>query len=85
MTLFLNNNDVKSLLTMKITMEALGKSYAQMIDGRRDIFDRLEDTVIPFKVINKRDHCIKNPTFRHRSRMTPHPFLIPKGWEESKR
>jgi alanine dehydrogenase len=31
MTLFLNNDDVKSLLTMKITMEALEKSYAQMI------------------------------------------------------
>ena len=53
MTLFLNNDDVKSLLTMKITMEALGKSYAQMIDGRRDIFDRPEDTVILLHVSYK--------------------------------
>ena len=33
MTLFLNNDDVKSLLTMQMTMEALEKSYAQMISG----------------------------------------------------
>jgi alanine dehydrogenase len=32
-TLFVNNDDVKSLLTMKMTMEALEKSYLQMIKG----------------------------------------------------
>ena len=32
-TLFLNNDDVKGLLTMKITMEALETSYVQMIQG----------------------------------------------------
>jgi alanine dehydrogenase len=33
MALFLNNDDVKSLLTMEITMTALEKSYRQMIAG----------------------------------------------------
>ena len=33
MALFLNNEDVKSLLTMDIAMEALEKSYQQMIAG----------------------------------------------------
>ena len=33
MTLFLNNDDVKSLLTMEVTLEALEESYAQMIRG----------------------------------------------------
>lgn len=33
MTLILNNDDVKSLLTMEITVEALEKSYIQMIKG----------------------------------------------------
>jgi ornithine cyclodeaminase/alanine dehydrogenase-like protein (mu-crystallin family) len=33
MALFLNNEDVKSLLTMEITMEALEASYKQMIAG----------------------------------------------------
>lgn len=33
MTVFLNNDDVKSLLTMEVTMEALERSYAQMIEG----------------------------------------------------
>ena len=46
MTLFLNNDDVKSLLTMKITMEALGKSYAQMIDGEAVCRPRI-DVQIP--------------------------------------
>jgi ornithine cyclodeaminase/alanine dehydrogenase-like protein (mu-crystallin family) len=33
MTLFLNNDDVKQLLTMEMTLEALEKSYTQMIHG----------------------------------------------------
>ncbi len=33
MTLFLNNKDVEKLLTMEITMEALERSYLQMIKG----------------------------------------------------
>jgi len=33
MALFLNNDDVKKLLTMEMTIEALEKSYAQMIKG----------------------------------------------------
>ena len=33
MTLFLNNDDVKGLLTMKTTLEALETSYVQMIRG----------------------------------------------------
>ncbi|MBI4632560.1 MAG: ornithine cyclodeaminase family protein [Deltaproteobacteria bacterium] len=33
MALFLNNDDVKGLLTMKITLEALEESYTQMIRG----------------------------------------------------
>ncbi len=33
MTLFLNNDDVRGLLTMPVTIEALEKSYAQMIRG----------------------------------------------------
>ena len=33
MTLFLNNDDVKQLLTMETTLEALEKSYTQMIHG----------------------------------------------------
>ncbi len=33
MTLFLNNKDVESLLTMEITIEALERSYIQMIKG----------------------------------------------------
>ncbi len=33
MALFLNNDDVKKVLTMEITMEALEKSYLQMIKG----------------------------------------------------
>ena len=46
MTLFLSNDDVKSLLTMKITMEALGKSYAQMINGEAVCRPRI-DVQIP--------------------------------------
>ena len=33
MALFLNNNDVKSVLTMEITIKALEESYVQMITG----------------------------------------------------
>jgi len=33
MTLFLNNDEVKQLLTMEMTLEALEKSYTQMIHG----------------------------------------------------
>lgn len=33
MTLFLNNNDVKNLLTMEMTLSALETSYLQMIQG----------------------------------------------------
>ncbi|MFB3884978.1 MAG: ornithine cyclodeaminase family protein [Thermodesulfobacteriota bacterium] len=33
MALFLNNDDVRSLLTMEMTLEALEKSYLQMIKG----------------------------------------------------
>jgi alanine dehydrogenase len=33
MTLFLSNDDVKNLLTMEITLDALEKSYIQMIRG----------------------------------------------------
>jgi len=33
MTLFLNNDDVKQLLTMEMTLEALEGSYTQMIKG----------------------------------------------------
>jgi hypothetical protein len=31
--LFLNNDDTKSLLTMEVAIEALEKSYLQMIRG----------------------------------------------------
>src|SRR5574340_887761 len=33
MALFLNNDDVKGLLTMEVTLEALERSYTQMIEG----------------------------------------------------
>ena len=33
MAVFLNNDDVKSLLTMDVTLEALERSYKQMIEG----------------------------------------------------
>ena len=33
MTLFLNNDDVKSVLTMEITIKALEESYVRMING----------------------------------------------------
>jgi ornithine cyclodeaminase/alanine dehydrogenase-like protein (mu-crystallin family) len=46
MTLFLNNDDVKSLLTMKITMEALETSYAKMISGEAVCRPRI-DVQIP--------------------------------------
>lgn len=35
MPLFLNNQDIEQLLTMKETMEALEILYREMADGRR--------------------------------------------------
>ncbi len=46
MALFLNNDDVKSLLTMEITMAALEKSYTQMIRGEAVCRPRI-DLLIP--------------------------------------
>jgi alanine dehydrogenase len=46
MTLFLNNADVKNLLTMEITLEVLEKSYIQMIRGEAVCRPRI-DVQIP--------------------------------------
>jgi ornithine cyclodeaminase/alanine dehydrogenase-like protein (mu-crystallin family) len=48
MTLFLNNEDVKQLLTMEITLGALEKSYLQMIRGEAVCRPRI-DLQIPTK------------------------------------
>lgn len=46
--LFLNNDDVKSVLTMEITLDALEKSYLQMIEGEAVCRPRI-DLQIPTK------------------------------------
>ena len=48
MTLFLNNEDVKQLLTMEMTLEALEKSYLQVIRGEAVCRTRI-DLQIPTK------------------------------------
>ncbi len=50
--LFLNNDDVKELLTMEMTMEALEKSYIQMIKGEGVCRPRI-DLRIPLRDPNK--------------------------------
>ncbi len=50
--LFFNNDDVKELLTMEMTMEALEKSYIQMIKGEGVCRPRI-DVRIPIRDPNK--------------------------------